>query len=216
MDWRTGGRLGAARGSGALLHSQTHTLLIKDPVRVEHRKNRERGEHERRWRGECISCDDSMLDIASSLYPSIEVQFLFLLSVSCVRRGKRRRSPCVFFVLILSPPCLWPRRLGLGSRLIFLSIGRYFCPTGYTVEPTGGKAHLAPDSRRPLYSFFFPSLSEGQIFSTFSGVTFSSSSFLFRFRTFYFFDFLLRRYRLGQWSYYFQTAVGMMAEKTKG
>jgi hypothetical protein len=45
-----GGELGACEGgiAGSLLHSQTHTLLIKDPVRVEHRKNRERGEHERR------------------------------------------------------------------------------------------------------------------------------------------------------------------------
>ncbi len=79
---------------------------------------------ERERGGVYISCDDSMLDIASSsLYPSIASPVSFSsVRVVCKKREKKKKKKkksLRVLCLILSPSYLWPRRLGVGQSFDF-------------------------------------------------------------------------------------------------
>jgi hypothetical protein len=69
----------------------------------------------------------------------------------CKKREKKKSLRVLCLIYSLPPVYGQQGDWGLGSRLIFLSIGRYFCSTGYIeCSQRGGRAHLAPDSRGPL------------------------------------------------------------------
>ena len=159
----------------------------------------------------CISCDDSILDIASSFYRSIHRQssffsLLFFLSVCVVYKKKKKSFSCSFALSsLLLPPLFMAEEIGVGQsfdfpvdRPLLLSNRLYSWANGR------GRAHLAPDSRRPPIPPFsrgsnFPDISRKLMFFFSSCVDRVFQPLLSFF--FFFFDFLLRRFCLGQLDY---------------